>query len=54
MFLELGEYSRTMNPERKEQLKGPLFNETLPYYLGKLDNMAKENNGYLCLKKVSI
>lgn len=33
--------------------RGPLESETLPFYLEKLDSLAKENNGYFALGKVS-
>jgi len=37
----------------KETRKGPLFNETIPYYLDRLDKIAKENNGYLACNKLT-
>ncbi|GJQ79691.1 hypothetical protein Trydic_g5839 [Trypoxylus dichotomus] len=37
----------------KESRKGPLFNETLPFYLEKLENIAKANNGHLAVGKLT-
>ncbi|KAI4470694.1 glutathione s-transferase [Holotrichia oblita] len=50
---KVGEYNRETNSERKQQLKESLLNETIPFYLKRLDNIAKENNGYLALKKLT-
>lgn len=36
----------------KESRKEPLFKETLPYYLQRLDAIAKENNGHLAVGRV--
>lgn len=35
------------NEEIKLAQAGPLFNETVPFYFGKLDAQVKKNNGYL-------
>lgn len=37
----------------QEAKRGPLEKETLPFYLEKLEEIAKENNGHFALKKVS-
>lgn len=36
----------------KEKKRVTLNAETIPFYLGKLDAIAKENNGHLALSKV--
>lgn len=47
-----------VNYEPDETIKAqklvPLINETVPFYLEKLESLAKENNGYFALGKVSI
>lgn len=35
-------------------MKERFFNETVPFVLKRLDNVAKENEGHLALKKASI
>jgi len=37
----------------KEKIFKPLTEETIPFYLGKLDGIAKENNGHLALKRLT-
>jgi len=37
----------------QELRKGPLFNEILPYYLERLEAIAKANNGHLALGKLT-
>ncbi|KAF2904004.1 hypothetical protein ILUMI_02175 [Ignelater luminosus] len=37
----------------KESRKEPLFKETLPYYLERLDTIAKNNNGHLAVGKLT-
>nr|XP_022903512.1 glutathione S-transferase-like [Onthophagus taurus]XP_022903513.1 glutathione S-transferase-like [Onthophagus taurus] len=37
----------------KESMKKTSIEETLPYYLEKLDKIAKENNGYMVAKKLT-
>ena len=43
--------------EQDEALKAtkrkPLNEVTIPFYLGKLDEIAKENNGHLALKRLT-
>lgn len=36
----------------KESLRRPLFEETIPYYLQRLDSTVEANNGYLALGRV--
>ncbi|KAK9745112.1 Glutathione S-transferase, C-terminal domain [Popillia japonica] len=50
---KIGEYHRESNSERKQQLKGPLFSEIIPFYLKRLDNIAEQNNGYLALRRLT-
>ncbi|XP_023313069.1 glutathione S-transferase-like isoform X2 [Anoplophora glabripennis] len=38
---------------KKEKEKQTLFNETIPYYMEKLDAMAKRNNGYLAVGRLT-
>lgn len=44
-----------MHYEENEAIKSSkqktLEEETIPFYLDKLDTIAKENNGYLAIKK---
>ncbi|KAI4471544.1 glutathione s-transferase [Holotrichia oblita] len=37
----------------KESRKGPLFEDTIPFYIGKFEELAKNNNGYLALGKLT-
>ncbi|KAF5279383.1 hypothetical protein FQA39_LY05493 [Lamprigera yunnana] len=41
------------NPEVKEKNKGPLFAETVPYYLGRFEKIAEANNGHLAVGKLT-
>uniref|UniRef100_A0A1B6KRC4 glutathione transferase n=1 Tax=Graphocephala atropunctata TaxID=36148 RepID=A0A1B6KRC4_9HEMI len=50
---ELAKYHYEQDPEKKESIKGPLFKETVPFYLKKLEALIKENNGYLANGKLS-
>lgn len=43
---KIGRYYYESDEKYKEQLKAPLFSETIPFYLEKLDAIVKENNGY--------
>lgn len=54
MFSELALYHYESDPAIKETRKGPLFKETLPYYLARLDAQVKDNNGYLAVGRVII
>lgn len=40
------------NEEVKAKKKATLEAEVIPFYLGKLEGIAKENNGHLALSKV--
>ncbi|KAI4471547.1 glutathione s-transferase [Holotrichia oblita] len=37
----------------KESRKGPLFQETIPFYMGKFEEVAKKNDGYLAVGKLT-
>lgn len=52
VYLELALYHYEQDESIKESRKGPLFKETLPYYLQRLDAIAKENNGHLAAGRV--
>lgn len=54
MFLEILDMILEKDETKKESLREKLDNETLPFYLSRLDNIAKENGGHLALKRVSI
>lgn len=51
---EIGNYHYETDPAIKESRKEPLFTETLPYYLDRLDALVKANNGHLALGRVSV
>uniref|UniRef100_A0A1B6EL27 glutathione transferase n=1 Tax=Cuerna arida TaxID=1464854 RepID=A0A1B6EL27_9HEMI len=50
---ELAKYHYEKDEKRKEELKGPLFSTTAPFYLSRLDAHVKANNGYLANGKLS-
>lgn len=54
LFLELAMYHYESDEKIKAEKEPILFNETLPYYLERLDNIAQKNNGHLAAGKVSI
>ncbi|XP_018560946.1 glutathione S-transferase-like isoform X1 [Anoplophora glabripennis] len=45
--LKHAQYAFERDEEAKKEKEKSLFNETFPFYLGKLDAQAKKNNGYL-------
>lgn len=45
-------YYYTENEESKSEMYGPLFNETLPFYLDKFEQIVSENSGYFVNGKV--
>ncbi|KAG8283970.1 hypothetical protein J6590_003661 [Homalodisca vitripennis] len=53
LLLELVKYHYEMDVARKEALKGPTFNEIVPFYMKKLDDHVAKNNGYLANGKFS-
>lgn len=46
---KIGLYYSETNQEMKKSRQETLFKETLPFYLQRLDNIAKQNNGHLAL-----
>ncbi|KAI4459004.1 glutathione s-transferase [Holotrichia oblita] len=51
--LKLKKYGYEKDEKIKEQIKGPLFNEILPYYMEKIEKLAEANNGYLAINKLT-
>ncbi|KAI7815382.1 glutathione S-transferase [Rhyzopertha dominica] len=51
--LKLALYGYETDPNIKESRKEPLFKETLPFYLQRLDQIAKDNNGYLAVGRLT-
>ncbi|KAK9878741.1 hypothetical protein WA026_023673 [Henosepilachna vigintioctopunctata] len=49
----IGKYHYESDEQVKERIKGTLFSETLPYYLERLDKIAKDNNGYLAAGRLT-
>lgn len=55
MFItEIGKYHYEDDDQVKAKYATILFNETVPFYLDKLDAQAKKNNGYLAAGRVSV
>lgn len=50
---KIGLYYFESNEQLKESRKEALFNETLPFYQQRLDEMAKKNNGHLAIECVT-
>ncbi|KRT81981.1 Glutathione S-transferase [Oryctes borbonicus] len=50
---KIGAYYFESNPEHKERLKATLLNETIPFYMQRLENIAQENSGYLAVRKLT-
>ncbi|KAI4471545.1 glutathione s-transferase [Holotrichia oblita] len=46
-------YAREQDAAFKETRKGPLFQETIPFYLEKLEQIAEQNNGHLAAAKLT-
>lgn len=53
IFTEIGVVSYEPDDNVKEKKLVTLNSEVIPFYLEKLDDIARENNGHLCLGKVS-
>lgn len=51
--LKLKKYGYEKDEKIKEQVKGPLFNEILPYYMERMEKIAEANNGYLAINKLT-
>lgn len=52
-FTEIAAVSYEKDEVAKAEKFVPLTNETIPFYLEKLDAIVKENNGYFALGKVT-
>ncbi|XP_018560948.1 glutathione S-transferase-like [Anoplophora glabripennis] len=50
---KIGLYHYEQNEKVKEEKAGPLFNEIIPFYMEKLDAVAKKNNGYLAVGRLT-
>lgn len=50
----IAEYYYNADEKSKAAKKVTLVNETLPFYMKKLDAIARDNNGYLTNKRVTI
>lgn len=48
---EISEVAYETDPVLQEENRKTLNAETIPFYLDKLEEMAKENNGHLALKR---
>lgn len=53
LILEIGMYAYEQNEEVKATRKTQLEQETIPYYLEKFENIAKDNNGHFALGKLT-
>lgn len=51
--LHIAKYGYEKDETIKQQVKEKLFNETLPYYLEKLEKIVENGNGYLALGKLT-
>jgi len=51
--LKIAIYSYEPDAAIKESRKGPLFDETIPYYLDRLDKIAGENGGHFACKRLT-
>lgn len=50
---KIGAYHYEADPAIKESKKEPLLTETVPYYLERLDAIAKSNKGHLALGRLT-
>lgn len=53
LFPEIAAVAYEADPKVQEEKRKVLNGETLPFYLEKLEEIAKENNGYLALKRLT-
>ncbi|XP_066998890.1 glutathione S-transferase [Anabrus simplex] len=51
--LECAEYAYEPDPKIKAKKQEKLWKETIPFYMNKLDELAKENGGYLVCGKLT-
>lgn len=52
-YLEIASVAYEADPKIQEEKRKTLNAETIPFYLQKLDDVAKENNGHLALKRLT-
>lgn len=52
IFTEIAKYYYEEDQKRKYVMKKPLYNDYVPFCMGKLDSMVQQNNGYLANGKV--
>uniref|UniRef100_A0A1Y1L6P0 glutathione transferase n=2 Tax=Photinus pyralis TaxID=7054 RepID=A0A1Y1L6P0_PHOPY len=51
--LRIDEYYYEEDAEAKEKRKKPLFEETLPFYMERIEAIVKKNNGHLAVGKLT-
>ncbi|KAK9719597.1 Glutathione S-transferase, N-terminal domain [Popillia japonica] len=51
--IKIQQYHYEPDAAIKEARKGPLFQETIPFYVKKFEEIAKKNNGYLAVGKLT-
>nr|AEB91974.1 glutathione S-transferase sigma 2 [Locusta migratoria] len=51
--LKMASFAYENDPSIKEKKKAPVVNESLPFLLGRLDNLVKQNGGHLANGKLS-
>lgn len=52
-ILEIAAVAYEADPKVQEEKRKTLNAETIPFYLSKLEEVAKENNGHLALKRLT-
>ncbi|XP_046680426.1 glutathione S-transferase-like [Homalodisca vitripennis] len=50
---ELAKYQYEENKTKKQELEGPLFDTTVPFYMSRIEAHAKSNDGFLANGKLS-
>lgn len=50
----MSHFYRQLDAEAREKKRPELLNETIPFYLERLDSIIKNNGGYFVNNKVSI
>ena len=53
IYTEIGVVSYEADPKVQEEKRKVLNTETIPFYLNKLEEIAKENNGHLALNRLT-
>nr|CAI5851113.1 unnamed protein product [Callosobruchus analis] len=51
--IKIAEFYYEHDPAQRKKLKKPLLEETIPYYIEKLEAQAKANGGYLAVPKLT-